>query len=103
MLSHYVFHPLKYERQGDFLRSLIPLLKENGKNLIGDIAFDTQSDLIASQKRFPRDWDVEEFYPILTKIQTQLPELQVKHGDLVLRQRHPGLHAWVNGCKWSHQ
>ena len=73
----YAFHHLPYERQADFLRLLMPYLNENGKVLIGDVAFENQSSLIACQKRCSGEWDEGEFYPILAEIQTQLPELQV--------------------------
>jgi len=75
----YAFHHLKYEKQADFVRSLMPFLNGNGKILIGDITFETQTDLITCQKRFPGDWDEEEFYPILTEIQAQLHGLQVDY------------------------
>ena len=75
----YAFHHLVYGKQADFIRSLMPLVTKNGKILIGDIAFETQTDLKVCQKRFPGDWDEEEFYPILSEIKAQLPELQVDY------------------------
>lgn len=79
IIMTYAFHHLTYENQAPFLRSLMPHLRARGKILIGDIAFETQSDLDACQKRFPDDWDEEEFYPIITAIQPQLPELLIDY------------------------
>ncbi len=77
IIMTYAFHHLAYKKQPAFLRSLVPHLRANGKILIGDIAFETQSELDACHRRFPADWDDEEYYPILTEIQAQLPEFQV--------------------------
>jgi len=78
----YALHHLRYEKQAEFIRSLIPLLRENGKILVGDIAFETRSDLEACQKRFPGEWDEDEYYPILTETEKQLSDLQV-HFEVV--------------------
>lgn len=78
----YALHHLRYEKQAEFIRSLIPLLRENGKILVGDIAFETLSDLKDCQQRFPRDWDEDEYYPILTEIEKQLSDLRV-HFEVV--------------------
>lgn len=75
----YAFHHLTYEKQVAFLCSLVPHLRSNGKILIGDIAFETQSDLESCQKRFPGDWDDGEFYPILSDIQAQLTNFRVEY------------------------
>ncbi len=75
----YALHHLRYKEQTDFLRSLVPLLKNEGKILIGDIAFETQSDLEICQKRFLGDWDEEEFYPILSDINGNLPGLKTDY------------------------
>ena len=75
----YALHHLEYKKQVEFLRSLLALLKEDGKILIGDICFETQSDLAVCQKRFPGEWDEDEFYPILSEIQQHLPETRVAY------------------------
>lgn len=79
IIMTYAFHHLAYEKQAEFLRSLALHLRNDSKILIGDIAFETQSDLEGCQKRFPGDWDDGEFYPILTEIQAQLPDLRVEY------------------------
>ena len=78
----YALHHLRYEKQAEFIRSLIPLLRENGRIMVGDIAFETLSDLEACQKRFPGEWDEDEYYPILTETEKQLSDLQV-HFEVV--------------------
>ncbi|NLB71359.1 MAG: methyltransferase domain-containing protein [Chloroflexi bacterium] len=73
----YALHHLEYKEQVEFLHSLLPILRENGKILIGDIAFETQSDLDACQRRFADAWDEEEFYPVFTELQRQLLEFKI--------------------------
>ena len=75
----YALHHLRYEKQAEFIRSLIPLLRENGRIMVGDIAFETLSDLEACQKRFPGEWDEDEFYPIIEELRAQLPNLHFEY------------------------
>ena len=75
----YAFHHLSHKQQPVFLRSLLQFLEPGGRILVGDIAFETQDAFEACRKRFPAESDENEYYPILTKLQAQLPDLQVKY------------------------
>ena len=75
----YAFHHLEYEKQADFLRSLLPFLKENGKILIGDISFETKMDLEKAKLQSGEEWDDEEFYPIIEGLREQLPDLHFEY------------------------
>jgi putative AdoMet-dependent methyltransferase len=75
----YAFHHLSHKQQPVFLRSLLQFLEPGGRILVGDIAFETQDAFEACRKRFPGEWDENEYYPILTELQAQLPDLQVKY------------------------
>lgn len=75
----YAFHHIEYEKQVDFLRSLLPLLTENGKILIGDISFETKKDFEKAKLQSGGEWDDEEFYPIVEELRAQLPDLHFEH------------------------
>ena len=75
----YAFHHLEYEKQADFLRSLLPFLKENGKILVGDISFETKKDFDKAKLQSGEEWDDEEFYPIIEGLRAQLPDLHFEH------------------------
>ena len=75
----YAFHHIEYEKQVDFLRSLLPFLTENGKILLGDISFETKEDLENVKLQSDGVWDDEEFYPIIEELRAQLPDLHFEH------------------------
>ena len=75
----YAFHHIEYEKQADFLRSLLPLLTENGKILLGDISFETKEDMEKAKLKSGEGWDDEEFYPIIEELRAQLPDLHFEH------------------------
>lgn len=75
----YAFHHLEYEKQADFLRSLLPLLIENGKILLGDISFETKEGFEKVKLQSGEEWDDEEFYPIVEELRAQLPDLHFEH------------------------
>ena len=75
----YAFHHLEYEKQADFLRSLLPLLIENGKILLGDISFETKKGFEKARLQSGEEWDDEEFYPIVEELRAQLPDLHFEH------------------------
>ena len=80
----YAFHHLEYEKQADFLRSLLPFLTENGKILIGDISFETKMDLEKAKLQSDGVWDDEEFYPIIEELRAQLPDLHLEQEGISL-------------------
>lgn len=50
------------------------LLDDHGKILIGDIAFETEEQLIKCREENKAHWDDEEFYFVATKINILLQE-----------------------------
>lgn len=62
IIATYSLHHLTDEEKVPFIRSLLPLLKPGGKLMIGDVAFQTRSELEACKSACGEDWDDDEFY-----------------------------------------
>ncbi len=62
ILATYSLHHLTDEEKIPFIRSLLPLLKPDGKLLIGDVAFQTRAELEACKAACGEEWDDEEYY-----------------------------------------
>ena len=62
IIATYSLHHLSDVQKTDFLHSLLPLLKEGGRILIGDVAFPTRAALEACRAAAGDDWDDEESY-----------------------------------------
>ena len=62
IIATYSLHHLVDEDKLDFIKSLLPLLNDGGKILIGDVAFKTRHELEACKNHAGRSWDDEEFY-----------------------------------------
>lgn len=73
IVATYSLHHLTPERQIDFLKELLSLLKEDGKIFIGDVAFQTAADLAECREEAGDEWDAEEFYPVFDRIETAFP------------------------------
>ncbi|MEM5017881.1 class I SAM-dependent methyltransferase [Metabacillus indicus] len=62
IVSTYTLHHLTDEEKVSFIKGLIPLLNEDGKILIGDIAFNTREDLTSCREENINHWDEDEYY-----------------------------------------
>jgi putative AdoMet-dependent methyltransferase len=62
IISTYAIHHLSDEEKIIFIKSLIPLLNEKGKILIGDVSFETRSELEKCKEKYKEQWDDDEFY-----------------------------------------
>lgn len=62
IVSTYALHHLSDEDKISFIKDLIPLLADNGKILIGDIAFHTREQLELCRQNSIDYWDEDEFY-----------------------------------------
>ncbi|MGD6960507.1 class I SAM-dependent methyltransferase [Rossellomorea aquimaris] len=72
IVSTYSLHHLSDEEKIMFLKQLISLLRENGKILIGDIAFENREKLELCQKDNIGHWDNDEFYLVYEEIKSVL-------------------------------
>ena len=75
IVSTYTLHHLSDEDKVIFIKSLLPLLAENGKIFIGDIAFKTREKLEICRKNNIKYWDDDEFYFVFEEINALLIKL----------------------------
>lgn len=62
IIATYSLHHLTDERKIGFIRELLPLLSEDGRIYIGDVAFETRKELEACMVQAGEEWDDEEIY-----------------------------------------
>ncbi|MGV2941314.1 class I SAM-dependent methyltransferase [Mesobacillus sp. LC4] len=68
ILSTYALHHLTDEEKVSFIKGLMPLLMDDGKILIGDIAFETRKLLEICKNDSKEFWDDDEFYFVFNEI-----------------------------------
>ena len=71
----YSLHHLKDDQKVEFLRSLCKHLNPNGKIMIGDVAFETRTQLEECQQEFGDEWDDEEIYFVAEELRNVFPGL----------------------------
>jgi putative AdoMet-dependent methyltransferase len=74
IVSTYALHHLTDNEKGRFIQMLLPMLKEEGKILIGDIAFGTRQQLESCKHDSIEFWDDDEFYFVFDELQSMLKE-----------------------------
>lgn len=82
IIATYSLHHLSDEDKIDFIKSLLLLLNDGGKILIGDVAFNTSHELEACKDQAGGDWDDEEFYFVYDEMKDSFPNSsfdQVSH------------------------
>ncbi|MGE7921098.1 class I SAM-dependent methyltransferase [Viridibacillus sp. NPDC093762] len=72
IVSTYTLHHLSDDEKVYFIKSLLPLLSENGKILIGDIAFQSRTNLENCRNDSISYWDDDEFYFVYDEIKSSL-------------------------------
>lgn len=73
IIATYSLHHLSDEDKIDFIKSLLLLLNDGGKILIGDVAFNTSHELEICKNQAGSDWDDEEFYFVYDEIKDSFP------------------------------
>ena len=73
IIATYSLHHLVDEDKIDFIKSLLPLLKDGGKILIGDVAFKTRDELEICKNHVGHSWDDEEFYFVYDEMKDKFP------------------------------
>lgn len=82
IVATYSLHHLTDERKIALIRSLTPLLKEDGVILIGDVAFADRAALERCQTEAGEEWDEDEIYFVFDELKKTFPRLkfeQVSH------------------------
>lgn len=72
IISTYALHHLTDKEKGEFIANLRPLLKKDGKILIGDISFETREKLNKCRQDSIEYWDDDEFYFVYEEISSLL-------------------------------
>ena len=82
IIATYSLHHLVDEDKIDFIKSLLPLLNDRGKILIGDVAFRTRDELEDCKLQAGNFWDDEEFYFVYDEMKDKFPTVtfnQISH------------------------
>lgn len=75
IIATYSLHHLSDHQKTEFMKELYDRLKENGKLLIGDIAFETREQLEACARAAGEEWDEEEVYFVFDELKRFFPAL----------------------------
>lgn len=82
IIATYSIHHLADEDKIDFIESLLALLNDRGKILIGDVAFRTRDELEACKLQASNSWDDEEFYFVYDEMKDKFSTItfnQISH------------------------
>lgn len=75
IISTYTLHHLTDDEKIKMIKSLLPLLRDNGKLLIGDISFETREQLNSCKEKSSGFWDDDEFYFVYEEINASLKSI----------------------------
>ena len=75
IVATYSLHHLIDEQKVSFLYTLCDCLEENGKILIGDIAFESRDQLERCRQEAGDEWDDEEVYFVVDELRAAFPNL----------------------------
>ncbi len=75
IVATYSLHHLTDGQKVTFLISLLDRLKEDGKILIGDVAFRTRDELEKCRRSAGDEWDDEEYYFVADELKRAFPAL----------------------------
>ena len=75
IVATYSLHHLTDAQKRVFLSELRNHLKENGKIIIGDVAFETRKDLERCRLAAGDAWDDEEIYFVVEELRRDFPQL----------------------------
>ena len=76
IVATYSLHHLTDEQKKVFLRLMLDQLNENGRILIGDVAFRTRRELEACRQETGDEWDDEEIYFFVDEMKKEFPGLE---------------------------
>lgn len=75
IIATYSLHHLTDEQKVAFLHQLMDVLQENGKILIGDVAFETRAELEECRSAMQDEWDEDEIYFVYDELKKQFDHL----------------------------
>ena len=95
IVATYSLHHLTDAQKSVFLTELRDHLKENGKIMIGDVAFETRKDLERCRLAAGDAWDDEEIYFVAEELRKDLP------GASIRLRRYSNVRPITSGLTWS--
>lgn len=75
IIATYSLHHLTDGQKIAFLHELIDCLNEDGKLLIGDVAFETRGEMEQCRQQAGEEWDDEERYFVAEELRQVFPDL----------------------------
>lgn len=76
IVATYSLHHLTDRQKVDFIRSLLPLLREGGCLYIGDVAFPSRAALEVCRLHAGDLWDADETYFVFDEMKCFFPQMQ---------------------------
>lgn len=75
IIATYSLHHLTDEVKAKVLKEALDLLKEDGKIIIGDVAFRNETEMAECREKAGDSWDSEEIYFVEEKFQKYFPKM----------------------------
>lgn len=75
IIATYSLHHLTDELKKVFLNDLLDRLNQNGKILIGDVAFETRDEMEQCRQQACDEWDDDEIYFVVNELKKDFPAL----------------------------
>ncbi len=75
IVATYSMHHLTDEQKIIFLKDLLTHLKDDGKILIGDVAFENREQLDKCRESNVDEWDNDEIYCVVDELKSEFPNL----------------------------
>ena len=75
IVATYSLHHLTDEQKIIFIQQLLDLLNENGKIIIGDVAFKSRDELDICREKEGNKWDSDEIYFVADELKKIFPKL----------------------------
>ena len=75
IIATYSLHHLTDEQKIIFIQQLLDLLNENGKIIIGDVAFKSRDELDICREKEGNKWDSDEIYFVADELKKVFPKL----------------------------
>ncbi|NLM97377.1 MAG: class I SAM-dependent methyltransferase [Halanaerobiaceae bacterium] len=78
IVSSYAIHHINLDEKIELIKELKNRLKEKGKIIIADVAFETEEKLDECRQNSGELWDDDEFYIVLEDIKDRIAELNLE-------------------------
>ena len=76
IIATYSLHHLTDGQKIEFIRDILPLLRDGAWLYIGDVAFETRAELERNKALIGEEWDDEEFYFVADELARSFPQMK---------------------------